>query len=104
MDNNGAKQQWGTIVIGGGQAGLACGYQLAKLGEDFVIIDQEARVGDAWRKRWDSLQLFTPSQYDGLPGMPFPRREERFRPKTRWRTIWKDTHDGSHCLSVREQV
>ena len=41
-------------------------------GSTFVILDANARVGDAWRPRWDSLRLFTPARYDGLPGMPFP--------------------------------
>ncbi|TYL54605.1 FAD-dependent oxidoreductase [Agromyces mariniharenae] len=61
-----------AVVIGGGQAGLAIGYHLAQQGRDFVILDERARVGDAWRTRWDSLRLFTPARYDGLPGMPFP--------------------------------
>lgn len=61
-----------TIVIGGGQAGLAAGYWLARRGERFVILDANERVGDAWRLRWDSLRLFTPARYDGLPGMRFP--------------------------------
>jgi putative flavoprotein involved in K+ transport len=61
------------IVIGGGQAGLSVGYHLKRLGvEDFLILDGEARIGDAWRKRWDSLRLFTPAAFDGLDGMPFP--------------------------------
>ena len=37
-----------------------------------MILDAEERVGDAWRKRWDSLRLFTPAKYDGLPGLRFP--------------------------------
>lgn len=61
-----------TVVVGGGQAGLAVGRELALRGEDFVILDAAARVGDVWRTRWDSLRLFTPAQHDGLPGMPFP--------------------------------
>ncbi|KQW04729.1 portal protein [Leifsonia sp. Root4] len=61
-----------TVVIGGGQAGLAIGYFLAKQGRDFVILDTHERIGDAWRLRWDSLRLFTPAKYDGLPGMRFP--------------------------------
>ena len=65
-------QQPGTIVIGGSQAGLAVGYLLKKRGLPFVILDENDRIGDAWRKRWDSLRLFTPRRYDGLPGMPFP--------------------------------
>ncbi|HEX7125345.1 MAG TPA: NAD(P)-binding domain-containing protein [Thermodesulfobacteriota bacterium] len=60
-----------TIVVGGGQAGLAMGYYLARQGRDFLILDAHARVGDAWRLRWDSLRLFTPARYDALPGMPF---------------------------------
>ena len=60
------------VIIGGGQAGLALGYHLARLHRDFVILDAGSRVGDGWRRRWDSLRLFTPAKYDGLPGMPFP--------------------------------
>jgi putative flavoprotein involved in K+ transport len=61
-----------TIVIGGSQAGLAVGYYLRQRGLPFVIVDENRRVGDAWRNRWDSLRLFTPARYSGLPGMPFP--------------------------------
>jgi putative flavoprotein involved in K+ transport len=66
------KANWSTIIIGAGQAGLAAGYHLLKAGEDFIIIDAAENIGDSWRKRWDSLRLFTPSQYDGLPGFSFP--------------------------------
>ena len=65
-------QRYDTIIIGGGQAGLAVGYHLAARDLDFVILDAEPRVGDTWRRRWDSLRLFTPARYSGLPGMPFP--------------------------------
>lgn len=63
-----------TIVVGGGQAGLAAGYHMAQKDIDFLILDANDRVGDSWRKRWDSLQLFTPARYSGLPGLPFPGR------------------------------
>ena len=65
-------RQLGTVVIGGSQAGLAAGYFLKQHGVPFVILDENDRIGDAWRKRWDSLRLFTPGRYDSLPGMPFP--------------------------------
>ncbi len=71
MNGNGTER-FETVIIGGGQAGLAVGYHLAKRGRPFVILDANERVGDAWRKRWDSLRLFTPAKYNGLPGMPFP--------------------------------
>jgi putative flavoprotein involved in K+ transport len=65
-------RQFGTVVIGGSQAGLAVGHHLMQRGLPFVILDENERIGDAWRKRWNSLRLFTPGRYDGLPGMRFP--------------------------------
>ena len=61
-----------VAVIGAGQAGLSVGHFLAERGVPFVILDAHARVGDAWRERWDSLRLFTPARFDGLAGLPFP--------------------------------
>jgi putative flavoprotein involved in K+ transport len=68
----GAAERFDTVIVGGGQAGLTVGYYLRKQGRSFVILDAGERVGDAWRRRWDSLRLFTAAQYDGLPGWPFP--------------------------------
>jgi len=70
-----------TIVIGGGQAGLAVGYHLAKRGLPFLVLDGNKRIGDAWRNRWDSLRLFNPARYAGLPGLPFPARGDTFPTK-----------------------
>src|SRR3954471_7582908 len=67
-----------TVVIGGGQAGLAVGYFLSKLGRPFVILDANPRVGDTWRGRWDTMRLFTPARRDGLPGMRFPAPKHSF--------------------------
>ena len=61
-----------TVIIGAGQAGLSVGYYLARRGAPFVILEANQRVGDTWRRRWDSLRLFTPARFDGLAGMPFP--------------------------------
>jgi putative flavoprotein involved in K+ transport len=61
-----------TLVIGGGQAGLATGYQLSQRDLSYKIVDANERIGDAWRGRWDSLRLFTPNRFNHLPGMPFP--------------------------------
>jgi putative flavoprotein involved in K+ transport len=65
-------ERFDTIVIGAGQAGLWAGAHLRKTGRSFVILDANDRVGDAWRQRYDSLRLFTPSRYIGLPGLRFP--------------------------------
>ena len=61
-----------TLIIGAGQAGLATGYHLKELRREILILDGNARVGDNWRCHWDSLRLFTPAKYDGLPGLLFP--------------------------------
>jgi putative flavoprotein involved in K+ transport len=65
-------ERFETVIIGAGQAGLAAGYHLKKRGRPFMILDAAPRVGDSWRRRWDSLRLFTPAKYDGLPGLRFP--------------------------------
>lgn len=74
-------ERYDTVVIGGGQAGLATGYHLTRARRSFLILESNARVGDNWRKRWDSLRLFTPAEIDGLPGFPFPARRWTFPTK-----------------------
>lgn len=74
-------QTYDTIVIGGGQAGLATGYYLKRQGRDFTILDAHERIGDSWRERWDSLRLFTPARFNGLVGMPFPAPPHYFPTK-----------------------
>ncbi len=61
-----------TVIIGAGQAGLSTAYHLKKQGRACVVLDSHARVGDNWRRHWDTLRLYSPARYDGLPGMPFP--------------------------------
>ncbi|WP_052500586.1 flavin-containing monooxygenase [Arthrobacter sp. SPG23] len=72
MNDGGSGDTLDTLVIGGGQAGLAMGHYLKRQGRKFLILDANPRVGDAWRQRWDTMRLFTPAKYDGLPGMRFP--------------------------------
>ena len=61
-----------VIVVGGSQAGLAMAWHLARHHLRFVVLEAAPEIGHSWRSRWDSLTLFTPTQYDALPGMPFP--------------------------------
>jgi len=70
-----------TVVVGAGQAGLSVGYHLQRRGVPFVILDGGARVGDAWRQRWDSLKLFTPRKFSSLDGWAFPGDRNRFPTK-----------------------
>ena len=61
-----------AVVVGGSQAGLAMAWHLARHHLRFVVLEAGPELGHTWRSRWDSLTLFTPAQYDALPGMPFP--------------------------------
>ena len=62
-----------VLVIGAGQAGLAVGWHLREQGiTSFLLLDAGPEIGHVWCSRWDSLRLFTPAEYDALPGMPFP--------------------------------
>jgi putative flavoprotein involved in K+ transport len=72
MNNSKVTGMLDTVIIGGGQAGLALGHHLKEQQRDFLILDANPRTGDAWRQRWDSLRVFTPAKYDGLPGEAFP--------------------------------
>ena len=69
---------FGVVVIGAGQAGLAVGSFLKQEGRRFVILDSADSIGAAWRTRWESLTLFTPRRYSGLPGLPFPGDPEGY--------------------------
>lgn len=81
MNSARKSEKVGTLIIGGGQAGLSVGYHLVKRGLPFVILDANKRIGDAWRKRWDSLRLFTPARFNHLAGMPFPALAHSFPSK-----------------------
>ena len=63
-----------TVIIGAGQAGLSTAYHLKQQGRDCVVLDRNQRIGDGWRQQWDSLRLYSPAKYDGLPGHAVPGR------------------------------
>ena len=104
-------RQVGTVVIGAGQAGLVLGYHLQRSGEDAVLLEAGARVGDSWRHRYDSLRLFSRRRYASLPGWSipmhgFPTRDEmadyleayaqRFSlPVETGTSVRRVTHDGA---------
>jgi putative flavoprotein involved in K+ transport len=70
-----------VVVIGGSQSGLAMAWHLQRQGLRFVVLEAGPELGHVWRSRWDSLKLFTPSQYDALPGMPFPAPDDTYPTK-----------------------
>jgi putative flavoprotein involved in K+ transport len=70
-----------VVVVGGSQSGLAMAWHLQRQGLRFVVLEAGPEVGHVWRSRWDSLKLFTPAQYDALPGMPFPAPADTYPTK-----------------------
>ena len=103
MTNRHNAKRIHTIVIGGGQAGLSVGYHLAKRGVSFQILDANRQIGDAWRNRWDSLRLFNPARYAGLPGSRFPARGDSFPTKDQMADYLADYAQRLH-LPVRSGV
>src|SRR6266496_6855351 len=81
LESPAVRERYDVVVIGGGQAGLSVGYYLRKRGLRFLILDASERVGDVWRKRWDSLRVFTPARYSSLDGLPFPAAPYSFPTK-----------------------
>ena len=89
-----------TLIIGAGQAGLSTGYHLQRRGRDFLVLDSNDRVGDNWRRQWDSLRLYTPAKYDGLPGLPFPATDWHYPGKDEV-ADYLETYALAHDLPVR---
>src|SRR6478672_2312646 len=93
-------ERFETVIVGGGPAGPATGYHLANHGRSFVILDANARIGDPWRQRWDSLRLYSPAKYDGLPGMRFPARRDSF-PRAREMGDYLEAYAAHFELPIR---
>jgi putative flavoprotein involved in K+ transport len=89
-----------VLVIGGGQAGLVMGYHLAQSRRAFQIVDAGAEIGQTWRSRWDSLQLFTSGRYDNLPGLPFPAAPDTYPGKNDVAN-YLQAYAAKHKLPVR---
>jgi len=74
-------KRFSTVIVGGGQAGLAAAHFLSQAQDDYLILEAGPGFGQTWRSRWDSLRLFTPAKFSSLPGMPFPGADFSFPTK-----------------------
>jgi putative flavoprotein involved in K+ transport len=93
-----------VVVVGGSQAALAIAWHLARQGLQFVVLEAGPELGHVWRKRWDSLKLFTPAQYDNLPGMAFPAPADTYPtkdPVADYLQGYAKTHDLPVRLNAR---
>ena len=66
------------IIIGGGQSALACAYFLRRSNLDYLILDNQDQCGGAWLHAWESLTLFSPSQFSSLPGWMMPKSQGEY--------------------------
>ncbi len=97
-----------TVIIGGGQGGIALGARLRQLGVPTVIVDRNPRPGDAWRNRYKSLCLHDPVWYDHLPYIDFPSNWPVFAPKDKigdWLEMYAKVMElnywgGTECKSA----
>lgn len=69
------------VIIGAAQAGLSIAYYLKKQQKKIILLDKEKELGASWLNRWDSLKLFTPSEFNNLPGMSFPASKGHYPSK-----------------------
>ncbi|MSP03332.1 MAG: FAD-dependent oxidoreductase [Acetobacteraceae bacterium] len=61
-----------TLIVGGGQAGLAMSEQLSKRGLPHLVLERH-RIVERWRsERWDGLHANGPAWSDSMPGYPIP--------------------------------
>ncbi|MFF2780882.1 ArsO family NAD(P)H-dependent flavin-containing monooxygenase [Streptomyces sp. NPDC058052] len=93
-----------TVVIGGGQAGLAAGYHLRRLGIDFVVLDAQAAPGGAWQHTWDSLHLFSPAAYSSLPGRLMPPQEGETYPDAAHVVDYLTDYEQRYALPIVRPV
>ena len=70
--------KYDVIIIGGGQSGLAAAYFLRRSKLKYLIIDSSDACGGSWQQAWDSLTLFSPSEFSSLPGWLMPKSENIF--------------------------
>ncbi|NBC57404.1 MAG: NAD(P)-binding domain-containing protein [Bacteroidetes bacterium] len=60
------------IIVGAAQAGLSMAYELKQMNANYLVLDKEKEIGASWLNRWDSLKLFTPTEFNHLKGLNFP--------------------------------
>lgn len=93
-----------VVVVGGGQAGLAAGYFLRRSGLSFVMLDDGAAPGGAWRHGWDSLTLFSPAEINSLPGWPMPAGSGAAYPTRDEVIAYLAAYESRYALPVRRPV
>ena len=70
IEESGRMERLDAVIVGGGQAGLAASHELSAAGIEHVLLER-GRIGETWRRLWDSFCLVTPNWSVRLPGYPY---------------------------------
>jgi putative flavoprotein involved in K+ transport len=98
-----AVQRTNTLIVGGGQAGLALSRHLTRSGQEHVVLER-GRIGERWRsERWHSLTLLTPNWLTSLPGAPPHADADGFLAREEFVT-YLDRYARSFAAPVAEGV
>jgi putative flavoprotein involved in K+ transport len=96
-------EQFETVIVGGGQAGLAASHQLTELGVEHVVLERR-RIAQTWRDRWDSFCLVSPNWFIQLPGGAYGGNDpDGFLPRDEI-VAHLEGYQRAHALPVREGV
>ncbi len=98
-------EQIDTLIIGGGQAGLALSYYLSQQGRAHLILEQAAQPAEVWRnQRWDSFTLVTPNSTIKMPGGEYNGPDpDGFLPRAEIVAYFED-YIKRHNLPIRFNV
>src|SRR5690554_6379701 len=89
-----------TLIVGGGQAGLASAYALRQAGLSSLVLHDGPRPTGSWANHYDSLTLFSPARRSSLPGLPFPGDPEHYHHRDEV-VDYLDRYATHHELPVR---
>ena len=67
-----------VIIVGAGQAAVSVAYFLRRTKQSVLLLDAEQEGGGAWQHGWDSLRLFSPSQWSSIAGWLMPDTGEQY--------------------------
>lgn len=81
LSEKNTMQIYDVLIIGGGQAGLSIGYFLRRTKLTYLILDNQEQTGGSWLQTWDSLKLFSPSEFSSLSGWAMPKTNEEYPTK-----------------------
>ncbi|KAK4495435.1 hypothetical protein PRZ48_013766 [Zasmidium cellare] len=101
------KDEYQVLVIGAGQSGLAIGAHLKHQGLKYLIVDQNARIGDSWRARYESITSHTPTYSDHCPFLPYPEDYPQWLGRDRiadWQEHYAKLLDLNIELGTRAEV